>query len=94
MISSANPMYTEKASEKKVTGTCLIALTVDTQGNPQDIRVEKSIGEGLKPKLKKIAEGLDQNAVKAVAQYRFKPAEYQGKPVPVHLKIEIQFQIY
>ncbi len=87
-------MYTDKASEKKITGSCLIELIVDAEGNPQDIHVGKSIAEGLKPKLKKIAEGLDQNAVKAVAQYRFKPAEYQGKPVPVHLKIGIQFQIY
>lgn len=94
VISSVSPMYTDKASIKKVTGTCLIELVVDAQGSPQDVRVVKSIGEGLKPKLKKAAESLDENAVKAVSQYRFKPAEYQGKPVPVHQKISVDFQVY
>jgi hypothetical protein len=32
--------------------------------------------------------------MKAVAQYRFKPGEYRGKPVPVDMKIRIDFQIY
>jgi Gram-negative bacterial TonB protein C-terminal len=56
--------------------------------------VAKSISEGLKPKLKKIAEGLDRNAVEAVTRYRFAPAEYQGKPVPVHTSIEVSFNVY
>jgi protein TonB len=94
VISFVDPMYTERASIKKVTGTCLIELVVDAQGNPRDIHVVKSIGEGLKPKLKKIAEGLDENAAKAVSQYKFAPAQYQGKPVPVHQKISVDFQVY
>jgi protein TonB len=38
--------------------------------------------------------GLDDNAIKAVQQYRFKPAMEGGKPVPVELNVEVNFQIF
>jgi TonB family protein len=94
VISSGDPEYTDQARRKKLSGSCEVELVVDAQENPREVHIVKSIGEGLKPKLMKIAEGLDQNAMKAVSQDRFKPAEYQGKPVPVHLKISVDFQIY
>lgn len=93
-LQSANPQYTEEASKKKIIGTCVMEFVVDTNGIPRDIRVTKSISEGLKPKLKKIAEGLDRNAVEAVTRYRFAPAEYQGKPVPVRSSVEVTFNVY
>jgi hypothetical protein len=36
--------------------------------------------------------GLDEKAVQAVKQYRFKPAMENEKPVPVELKVEVNFQ--
>src|SRR5665213_4339129 len=36
--------------------------------------------------------GLDEKAVEAVKQYRFKPAMEGGKPVPVELNIEVNFR--
>jgi TonB family protein len=94
VLSTVNPEYTDMARKKKMSGGCVIGPVVDAQGNPQDIHVARSVADNYEPKLKKIAEGLDQTAMKAVSQYRFNPAEYQGKPVPVHVKIEIRFQIY
>jgi protein TonB len=38
--------------------------------------------------------GLDEKAVEAVRQYKFKPSMYQGKPVPVEITIEVNFHIY
>ncbi len=35
--------------------------------------------------------GLDEQAVAAVRQYRFKPATLDGKPVPVDLYIDVNF---
>ena len=36
---------------------------------------------------------LDQKALEAARQYRFGPATFQGKPVPVELNVEVNFQI-
>jgi protein TonB len=38
--------------------------------------------------------GLDEKAVEAVKQYKFKPAMMQGKPVPVEINIEVNFQLF
>lgn len=54
-------------------GLCLIGVTVDTNGVPQNIRVVRS----LDPEL-------DSNAVEAVKHWRFKAALRDGKvPIPV-----------
>jgi hypothetical protein len=37
---------------------------------------------------------LDQKAVEAASKYRFKPATFQGIPVPFDLNIELNFQIF
>jgi protein TonB len=50
---------------------------------PTDVQVEKSLGYGL-----------DEEAVKAVSQYRFKPAQKDGRPVAVQIHIAVNFQIY
>ena len=38
--------------------------------------------------------GLDEKALEAVKQYRFKPAMLNGKPVAVRMDIEVDFHIY
>jgi periplasmic protein TonB len=38
--------------------------------------------------------GLDEKAIEAVWQYRFKPARYQGHPVPVQLIVDVDFRLY
>jgi outer membrane biosynthesis protein TonB len=38
--------------------------------------------------------GLDENAIKVVKEYRFEPAKFEGKPVPVETTIEIDYRIY
>ena len=72
----------------------MVGLVVDAQGNPQNVRVVRSIGKDLDPKLQKAANGLDQNAINAVSKYRFSPGEYQGKPIPVQVNIEVSFKLY
>ena len=94
LIYSVNPEYTDKARKKKLSGRCLLSLTVDVNGVPQDIVVVQSIADTVSKKMKSTAEGLDENAVKAVRQYRFRPALSNGKPVPAALQVEVQFQIF
>jgi protein TonB len=38
--------------------------------------------------------GLDEKAIEAVRQYKFKAARYNGKPVAVQLNAEVDFQIF
>ena len=56
----------------------VVNLIVDERGLPQNVHVIQSAGTEM-----------DAQAVRAVKQYRFKPAKENGKPVPVMLNVEI-----
>jgi len=60
-----------------------VYLVVDVNGNPTHVRIARPIGMGL-----------DEKALEAVRQYKFKPAMNNGKPVPVDLYIDVNFQIF
>ena len=83
LIRSADPVYTEAARKAKLSGDVEISLRVDKKGNPSHIRVVRGMGMGL-----------DQKAVEAVRQYKFKPATQNGKPVAVDLFVDVNFQIF
>jgi hypothetical protein len=38
--------------------------------------------------------GLDEKAVEAVQQYRWKPAYYHGRPVAVAMSVVVNFHIF
>ncbi len=94
LIFAPDPEFTDKARRKKLDGTVVMSLTVDAAGKAQDVRVSRSLAEGVSKKLRPIALGLDDCAVKAVKEYRFEPAEFQGKPVPVEIAVEVNYRIY
>jgi TonB family protein len=94
LIFAPDPEFTDKARRKQLGGMLVVSLTVDAAGKPQDVRVTRSLAEGVSKKLRPIALGMDENAVKSVKEYRFEPAEYQGKPVPVETSVEIDYRIY
>jgi protein TonB len=77
-----------------VQGKIVLSLTVDPQGRPQDVRVLHSLAETLDKKFQAAAVDLDENAVKAVKQYRFDPALLKGKPVSVETTVEVSYRIY
>jgi Gram-negative bacterial TonB protein C-terminal len=43
--------------------------------------------------LNQLKMGLDEETLAVVTQYKFKPATFQGKPVPVVVNIEVSFRI-
>jgi TonB family protein len=94
IVTFVDPEYTDLARKKKISGVCVVELVVDTDGRPQNVRIVRSIGKDLDPKLQKAAEGLDQNAINAVSRYQFIPSEYQGKPVPVRVNVEVNFKLF
>ena len=83
VITQSNPDYPDGARKKKISGTCLLSFTVDTDGIPRSVRVVK----GIEP-------SLDANAVQALETWRFKPAMKDGKtPVSFNLTSEMSFRI-
>jgi TonB family protein len=84
LIHSVEAEFSDEARRAKYQGVCLISLIVDSQGNPQNIRVVRALGMGL-----------DEKAIEAIRQYKFKPAMKDGRtPVPVMITIEVDFRLY
>ena len=82
-IKTPQAKYTREARKKKIQGACLVRLIVDANGNPQNLKLVRSIGYGL-----------DEAALEAVKKYRFKPAMKSGQPVAVEMAIEVNFRLY
>jgi TonB family protein len=83
VIHSVEPEFTEDARRANFQGSVSIKLIVDSQGTPQDVRLVRHLGMGL-----------DEKAIEAVKQYRFKPAMYQGHPVSVQIVIDVDFHLH
>ena len=83
LIYQVEPEFSEEARKAKFSGDVQVYLVVDTEGRPTRIRVARGVGMGL-----------DEKAVEAVRQYKFKPAMQNGKPVKVDLYIDVNFQIF
>jgi TonB family protein len=94
LIYSVDPEFTASARKKKLSGACVVRLVVDTHGLPQDVTIAKSIADEAPKKFRSAALELDTNAIQAVEQYRFNPARYQGKAVPVQIEVTVNYRIY
>ena len=82
ILSKIDPDYTQKAKDEHVEGKVVLTLVVGSNGQPHDIVVAQSL-----------YPGLDENAVDALSQWKFKPAEKDGKPVAVQATIEVNFKL-
>ncbi len=94
LVYAPDPEFTAEARRKKLQGVVVVSLTVDTSGNSQEVRVARSMAEDVSKKDKDIAEGLDEKAVEAVKQYKFKAGQFEGKPVPVEIEVKVNFRIF
>jgi TonB family protein len=83
VIHSVQPEFTDDARRANYQGSVSIKLIVDSQGNPQDVRLASHLGMGLEAK-----------AIEAVRQYRFRPAMYQGHAVAVQIVIDVDFHLH
>jgi len=83
LLHSVEPEFSEQARQAGFQGSVGIELIVDAQGNPQNVRITRHLGMGL-----------DEKAVAAVRQYRFKPAMYQGHPVAVQIIVDVDFRLH
>jgi protein TonB len=82
IIRTVEPEYTEKARQAKIQGAVLLALLVDSRGNPTMIKVSEGLGRGL-----------DEKATEAMRQWRFEPATIHGKPVAAEICAQVDFRL-
>jgi TonB family protein len=82
VIKEVKPQYTAEARKAKIQGTVTLECVVKTDGTIGDVEVTTSLDAGL-----------DQEAIKAVKQWRFKPGTKDGKPVPVLITLEMTFTL-
>ena len=82
-IYSPEPDYSKEAQKIKYQGSCVLKLIVGPDGKTYDIKVDRSLGDGL-----------DGKAIEAVRRWRFQPALKDGKPVAVAISVEVDFHLY
>jgi protein TonB len=88
------PQFSKLARKQKVSGVATVSLIIDTEGNPTNVHISKSMADSVDQKHREAALSLDQAAVDAVKQYKFKPAMQDGKPVAVYLNVEVNFKLF
>ena len=76
-----NPAYTNEARVLKMEGDIVLEVVFLASGQVQIIRVVSGLGHGL-----------DEAAIQAAKQIRFRPAKRNGQPVdfPAHVRIEFR----
>jgi TonB family protein len=77
------PQLTQEDRKIKFNGDCMVSVLVDETGIPHHLRMIRGINAPL-----------DQKALDAVANYRFKPAMAGNRPVPVTITIMVNFKLY
>jgi TonB family protein len=76
------PEYSDEARRAKLQGDISLSLTVEPDGKVSGVRVLKPLGMGL-----------DEQAIGAVMQWRFKPGMKDGKPVRVVAQATVNFRL-
>ena len=82
IISKPTPVYTPEARAKRIEGEVLLEVVFEATGKIQVLRVIRGLGYGL-----------DDAAVRAAQQIRFKPALQDGRPSDSTAVLHIIFQL-
>ncbi|HEX4964429.1 MAG TPA: energy transducer TonB [Thermoanaerobaculia bacterium] len=82
VIHQVQPRYSEMARRAGVQGTVIVEAVIDAQGQVTNVRL-----------LRGLPMGLDQAAVDAIRQWRFKPAQLDGHPVKVYFTLTVNFSL-
>jgi TonB family protein len=84
LVREVKPSYTADAMRAKVQGTVWLECVVMPDGSVGRVQVIRSLDSTF---------GLDQEAIKAAKQWRFRPGMRMGEPVPVLITIELAFTL-
>jgi periplasmic protein TonB len=81
-VSAPQPQYTEIARKARIQGVVIVQAIIDKQGNVTNVKV-----------LKGLPMGLEEAAVDAIKQWKFKPATLNGRPVTVYYNLTVNFKL-
>jgi len=81
---TVKPDYTEAAKAARIEGSVILQAVVQADGTIDNITVTQSLDA---------VNGLDEQAVKALRQWEFKPGTKDGKPVAVRVTVETKFRL-
>ncbi len=81
VLHSVKPVHPEEAIRDSLEGKVFLKFRVNVDGSVSDVKVLKG------------KEIFHKAAIDAISQYRFKPAEHNGKPVSVWMIQRINFQL-
>jgi TonB family protein len=79
LLKSVPPTYPELARSLRLAGDVTLDALITADGNVRDIKVVSG------------AVLLQQAAINAVRQWKYEPAQLDGKPVPMHLSLTVKF---
>jgi TonB family protein len=82
VLLKVEPEFSEEARKAKLQGVVMLVGDVDINGRLRNIRVTQGLGLGL-----------EEKAIEAVKQWRFRPAYRDGKPIPAPAAIEVNFHL-
>lgn len=81
-ISRVQPIYPEAARKARLQGIVILEAIITKDGNVESVRVLR----GINPLL-------DNAAMRAVQQWKYRPATFNGRPVPVYLTVTVTFKL-
>ncbi|MDD2337668.1 MAG: TonB family protein [Geobacteraceae bacterium] len=82
-ISGDRPLYPKEALKSGNEGVVVVRVTVDDAGLPSDVKILKSSG----------LSSFDQEALRTVKKWRFKPAKQHGRIVAGFHDVRVKFRI-
>lgn len=82
VVYEKRPAYTADAMRARIQGTAWVAAVVLADGSVGNAHVVRSLDSTF---------GLDEEAVKAVKLWKFRPGMRMGQAVPVEIVIEVSF---
>jgi len=82
VILKIEPKHTDSARDRKVSGTVVLSVRIDTDGKARDQKV-----------IRALDEDLDLQAMKAVEQWVFEPGRKDGVAITVRATIEVNFRL-
>jgi periplasmic protein TonB len=84
ILHEVKPSYTAEAMRAKIQGVVMVEAVVLPDGGVGQVQVVRSLDGTF---------GLDQEAIKAVKKWRFRPGTRFGQAVPVIVEIELTFTL-
>lgn len=83
LLQKIDPTYPEAARKARMEGVVILEAIITASGSVEEVKVLKSVNPLL-----------DASAVRAVGQWRYKPATLNGRAVRVYLTVTVTFNLH